>query len=68
MDHDLRDPDENIPTTEQQLQYSEKKESEKYFYSNHNFSKGEMSLSAASYYSWCRLLRFPFLFFFLFLA
>ena len=51
MDHDLRDPDEIIPTTEQQLQFSEKKESEKYFYSNHNFSKGEMSLSAASYYS-----------------
>lgn len=40
------------------------KESEKYFYSNHNFSKGEMSLSAASYYSWCRLLRFSFFFFF----
>ena len=25
MDRDLRDPDENIPTTEQQLQFSEKR-------------------------------------------
>ena len=51
MDPDLRDPDENIPTTEQQLQFSEKRKVKKYFCSNHNFSKGEMSLSAASYYS-----------------
>ena len=64
MDRDLRDPDENIPTTEQQLQFSEKRKVKKYFCSNHNFSKGEMSLSAASYYSLCRLLMFSFFFFF----